>query len=138
MRRKGRWKGRIIMKKLNKVLFAAAVIGALGLAGQVSGQSQLSGEAGIAASPKVREQIEGSNQRSSATVEIVLPPTGYAVLRDGPVAGSPKEQEFVEKDGTARVQRLKAPPTAGYIATGDDGITASPKLRELFDEHLPR
>lgn len=67
-------------------------------------------------------------------------PVGYAKYADYYVVTSPKDYQRIDEE---RAQlRAASEPTqvastrvVGYRATGDDGITASPKLRQFLDEH---
>ena len=123
-----------IMKNLNKALLVAAIAAVFGLANQASAQSQLFGDDGIAASPKVRQQLNEQKARSAATM--TLTPTGYVIREDSGIAASPKVREALEERRIVKtvVVEPSATARAGYRPTGDDGITASPKLRQQLDQ----
>jgi hypothetical protein len=108
------------MKTLNRVLIAAAVAAVLGVSSSVRAQSQMVGNDGIAASPKLRAQMN-ERARVSAVVD--------KDLRVAPLstAASPKvvaEREALTKAAGAGVASKKA----------SDGIAASPRLRLQMNE----
>ena len=85
---------------------------------------------GIAASPKVRAMLdERCKSLCTAPAQVT---TTQTFIRQTDVAASPKVQQM-------RAERVVGPvvhttETAGYHATGADGITASPKVRAQLDE----
>jgi hypothetical protein len=126
------------MRNLNKVLFAAAVAATVGLATNASAQYKPVGDDGIAASPKVRQMLD--ERAASHRVAPVTHAAGvpYRNPADG-VTAPPKvlhilaSQKVVLDRGSS-----KEPALAGYRPVGNDGIAASPKLRQQLDESSPR
>lgn len=121
------------MKDLNRVFFAATV--ALGLASvsPVMAQSQLSGPDGTAMSPKTRFLL------AQPPAQVIIPaaqpmaawPSGVNTTG---MTGMPKQQQLQAQSQTAQ-PTPQSTAVAGYRATGPDGITASPKLRQMMDEN---
>jgi hypothetical protein len=64
--------------------------------------------------------------RGSATTTTITPQTA--------VAASPKVQQMRSESASTPGAQV-APETAVYRATGPDGVTASPKVRAMLDEH---
>jgi hypothetical protein len=121
------------MKKLSYPIIAAVAGLLLASANQVRGGgpdccSSSCCHDGIVASPKVRAMLNEECLRKCA------PPSSVTVTTTDTAFGvSPKVQQ-------ARNDRVPAPATAsnietaGYKHTGSDGITASPKVRQSFNE----
>jgi hypothetical protein len=110
------------MKTLNRVLIAAAVAAVLGVSSSVRAQSQMVGNDAIAASPKLRAQM---NERAKIS-GVVDKDIRVAPLS---TAASPKvvaEREALTKPAGAAVAPTKAKAT--------DGIAASPRLRQQMNE----
>src|SRR5436309_2112594 len=118
------------MKRMNQILMAAAVAAVLGASSAAQGQSQLVGDDGIAASPKVRKQM---NERRPAEVVFVpayvtpnmtvyqtIPAPGVAVTASPGVARQMADREVLEPSVI----------TAPVRGSADDGIAASPKVRK--------
>ena len=119
------------MKKINYPIIVAVAGLLIASAGQVkAGDSSSCCNDGIAASPKVRAMIdERCNSMCAA------PSHGTVTATTTPhtaFAASPKVQQMRNEKAIAAVQ--SAPETAGYRATGTDGVTASPKTRAMLDE----
>jgi len=106
------------MKKVNRVLAAAAVAAVLGISSSVRAQNQLVGDDGIAASPRLRAQM---NERAKAT-GVVDKDFRVAPLATGASPRVVAQREALTKAaGTAAVATTKANAT--------DGIAASPRVR---------
>ncbi len=124
-----------IMKNLNSILFGAAVAATLSLVTTAGAQYKATGDDGITASPKVRQML---NARPAATRIAVETPSVTVTYRN-PAAGitaSPKAQQLLAE---RRVVVSSSPAaevaSAGNRTTGgNDGIAASPKLRQQLDE----
>jgi hypothetical protein len=130
------------MKTMNKILFVAALGITVGLANHASAQYQAVGDDGIAASPRVRQQLNERKAARPATATIAKPasPTvasvGYGASRDDGIAASPKVRQMLNerKAVVSASSAVSEVASAGYRATGADGITASPKLRQQLNE----
>ena len=118
------------MKNPYRLLIAAAALALFASAGQIKAQSQAVSADGIAASPKVRQMLNERKAREAAPQQVTI----NLITSQATIAGSPKVQQM-------RNERMPAPvlqtgrETAGYRPTGPDGITASPKVRQMLDEH---
>src|SRR5712671_396352 len=119
------------MKNTHHFLIAAAALALFASAGQAkAGGTDACCDDGIAASPKVRAMLDERKARCCAAQTQVT--TYRTTTRQTEIAASPKVQQM-------RSERIGAPvvvstETAGYRPTGDDGITASPKVRAMLDE----
>jgi hypothetical protein len=125
-------KERKVMKRNLMVLSFAGLICAT--AAQTWAQSQVSGDDGITASPKVRQMLnERKAQIAASTAAPAAPAVSTTIPRNTEMAASPKvRQQMLER---ARVPVVTAESeVAGYRPTGADGITASPKLRQMLNE----
>lgn len=71
---------------------------------------------------------ERCNSRCAAPAQVTMTMT----TRQTDVAASPKVQQMHAERASAPV--VQATETAGYRATGADGISASPKVRAMLDE----
>src|SRR5437867_2200373 len=105
------------MKNTNRSLIATAAVALFASAGQSRAQYQAVGDDGIAASPKARQML---NERKART---------YQAIPQDSVAALPKVQQMRKEQNALAATPRPAPETAGYRATGSDGITASPKVR---------
>jgi hypothetical protein len=121
------------MKNLNKILMIAAFAAVSGLAGRASAQYQAVGDDGIAAAPKLRQQL---NERKKVTGEpsMTVASVSYQATRADGIAASPKLRRQLEERKTVGIAPAAVVASAGYEPTGADGITASPKLRERLNE----
>jgi hypothetical protein len=118
------------MKNSNRLLIAAAALALFASAGQIKAQSQAVGDDGIAASPKVRQVLNERKARAAAPQQVTI----NQIAPETTVAASPKVQQMLNERTRAAVPQV-GPETASYRATGSDGITASPKVRAMLDEH---
>jgi hypothetical protein len=111
------------MKTLNRVLIAAAVAAVLGVSSSVRAQSQMVGNDGIAASPKLRAQMN-ERARVSGVVD--------KDLRVVPLSTAASPKVVVERE--ALTKAAGAAGVASKKATASDGIAASPRLRQQMNE----
>lgn len=118
------------MKNANRLLIAAAALALFASAGQIKAQSQAVGDDGIAASPKVRQMLNERKARAAAPQQVTI----NQIAPQATVAASPKVQQMLNERERAAVPQVGS-ETASYRATGSDGITASPKVRAMLDEH---
>jgi hypothetical protein len=117
------------MKNSIRFLLAGAVITLLTAAGQArAGGTASCCNDGITASPKVRAMLD---ERCMSQCAAPAQPTVSTVTRQTEFAASPKVQQMRSERANAAVVTME---TAGYRATGDDGITASPKVRAQLDQ----
>jgi hypothetical protein len=132
-----------LMKKMNQILFAAVIATTISLASQANAQYKINEHDGIAASPRLRQQL--NEQKASATAAAIAsknhPTTtvasaGYRVTENDGIAASPKTRQVLNEQSrrSTAVQSSTAVASAGYKATGPDGITASPRLRQQLNE----
>src|SRR5947209_6634946 len=133
------------MKKLNRF---GIVAGAALLFASASGsyaQSQLTGDNGTAASPKVRQMLEERKATRSAALnpmsasEVTSSTEPCCTTSDGrQIAASPKVQQMLAEHRVVKSATTgSSSEVAGYKATAEDGITASPKLRQMLNERQP-
>ena len=123
------------MKKMNRVLAVAAFAAVLGVGSSISAQALAVGEDGLVASPKVRAQI---NERR-ANSAIPAPKVVVAVSNESAkpwavvsVAASPKlAQLLAEREASKTASTADIGSTTVAV---NDGIAASPKLREQLNE----
>ena len=85
---------------------------------------------GIAASPKLRATLD---ERCLSQCTAPAHPTVSTITPQTAWPASPKVRQMNHQNTPAAVIQV-APETAGYQATGSDGITASPKLRAMLNE----
>jgi|ERR1044071_8456492 hypothetical protein len=85
---------------------------------------------GVTASPRVQEMIE---DRCKSQCVAPTQVTTFTITRQTEVAASPRVQQMRTERAAAQTGALTT-ETAGYRATGSDGITASPRLRSQLDE----
>src|SRR5437016_8920133 len=118
-------------KTLMVILAAGGLL--LGSTSQSKAQYEPVGDDGIAASPKLRQQL---NERQAAPMfqgggEVMV----YESAGQGAIAASPKlSQTLAEENPTVLPVAEAEPRIVGYQPVGDDGIAASPKLREQLNE----
>ena len=121
------------MKNL-KVLLATAIAAIFSLSSNASAQYKPTGDDGITASPKIRQQLD---EREAAARVVSLAPLRSVIYRN-PAAGitaSPKVREMLAQQKVVMSPAPSAKIASGsYQATGADGITASPKLRQQLNE----
>src|SRR6266404_5507850 len=120
------------MKKTSYPLIVAVAGFLIAFAGQSQAESQLTTDDGIAASPKVRQMLQERKARTSAPV-VSSQVTTHQDASSANVAASPKVQQMRHEMVIATTPRSTV-NFAGYRATGDDGITASPKVRAMLNE----
>src|SRR6266404_3394038 len=120
------------MKKTSYPLIVAVAGLLIASAGQSQAQSQLRTDDGVAASPKVRQMLQERKARTSAPV-VSSQVITHQDASSANLAASPKVQQMRHEKVIAATPRSTA-KFAGYRATGDDGITASPKVRAMLDE----
>jgi hypothetical protein len=125
------------MKNTRRLLIAAAAVAVLAAAGQARAGGSSSCwsasccKSGITASPKVQAMLEERcKSQCTAPTQVASTVTTPHTL----VAASPKVQQTRSERAGATVMQA-APQTAGYRPTGADGISASPKVRAMLDEH---
>src|SRR5215471_20877631 len=111
---------------MKRNLMVLSLVGILcATAAQTWAQSQLSGDDGIAASPKVRQML---NERKAQVAVSTAAPTAPMITATAPkntqIAASPKVRQHVRERSQVPVVTAET-EVAGY--TGADGITASPK-----------
>ncbi len=128
--------------KMNKILFAAALATALGIASQANAQFKVNEDDGIAASPKVRQMLnERKASKAAAAVSQNAPTTGFyagyrAVGSDG-IAASPKVRQMLDEQRASKIVTTpsqESTAVASYRPVGNDGIAASPKVRQQLNE----
>ena len=126
------------MKTMNRVLIAAAVAAVLGIGSTVRAQAYSAvGDDGIAASPKVRAQL---NERAVAALPApsrtvaAVPEKTTKPAAPAFIAASPKvAQMFAEREAWKKTSA----PSANFVSTtapANDGIVASPKVRQQLNE----
>ena len=120
------------MKNSHRFLIVAAALALFVSANQTNAQSQPTSGDSIAASPKLRQMLDAQKARAAAPV-FTPQVRAQSAISQVNVAVSPKDQEF-RKEQMTRVAAPLWVGTAGYKATGADGITASPKARAMLDE----
>ena len=119
------------MKNFNKIMLVAALAASFSVVDNVRAQYQPVGDDGIAASPKLREQIN-ERTRAANTPSTAAASTVYQA-NDG-ITASPKLRQMLDERKTVASTPSSAVASAGYRPAGADGITASPKLRQQLDE----
>jgi hypothetical protein len=68
-----------------------------------------------------------------ASGQVAASPIGQSTYQVT-VAASPKVQQMRKEQTAPASTSASTPQIAGYRATGSDGITASPKLRQQLDD----
>jgi hypothetical protein len=118
---------------MKRNLILSSLLGILCVtAAQTWAQSQVVGDDGIAASPKVRQMLNERN--ASIAASTTTAPAAYpTVATDDQLAASPKVRMMLNEQ--AKTPLLSpASEYVGYQPTGPDGIAASPKVRQMMDE----
>ena len=125
------------MKSVNRVLAAAAVATLLGIGSSV--RAQVTGDDGIAASPKVRAQM---NERRAREAVVVAPAKATVAstkaevkpARTHAIVASPKvAAALAEREASGAEMNI-----ASTTAAANDGIVASPKVRAQLNERGER
>ena len=115
------------MNTMNRILSVAAIATALLFVTQA--KTQAANSDGIAASPKVRQMLNERNASFSVVATPATPTRGDS----GYLAASPKlSQMLAERTGSSAV--TSAALASASTSSLDDGIAASPKLREQLRE----
>jgi hypothetical protein len=118
------------MKNLSKIMFVAALAASFSLVNQASAQYRAVGDDGIAASPKVREMLD---QRKAAANTPAAPTVVVTQTTHKSITASPRATELLERNTVVSTPAVVS-TSGGYQPTGSDGITASPKARQMIDE----
>ena len=121
------------MRNLKKVITVAALAISFGAVSNVRAQYQAVGADGIAASPKLRQQLDERKRVESASSTTVAS-VGYQATGEDGITASPKLRQMLNEQKSVAGAPSGAVASAGYQPTGLDGITASPKLRQQLDE----
>jgi hypothetical protein len=121
------------MKNLKRFLIVAALAATFGLAGRANAQYQPTGDDGITASPRLRQQID-ERKKVSSTPSATAVAVGYRIATDDGIAASPRLRQQLNERKTVVSVPSSAMASVGYRPTGDDGITASPRLRQQLNE----
>jgi hypothetical protein len=115
------------MKKT--LLLAVAVAGVFTFT--TSAQLRPTGDDGIAASPKFRQQFLNEHKKvASTTVAAVR----YQGTGDDGIAASPRMRQQINERKTVASTPSSAVVSVGYQPMSKDGIAASPKLRQQLNE----
>ncbi len=120
------------MKKINQILFGAAMATSLTLAANANAQFKVNESDGIAASPKVRQMLN-ERKASKAATEVSRSVSTVSSFAMGP-ATSPKAQQMRNEQKSTAAASEPAKAIAGSQPVGKDGIAASPRLRQQLDE----
>jgi len=120
------------MKKFSTIAMITAVAAMFSLTTSAKAQSQVVGEDGIAASPKVRQML--NERKANSAVSAKAASVGYQAKADDGIAASPKVRQLLNERKTVASTLSTGVASAGYRATGEDGITASPKVRQQLNE----
>jgi len=118
-----------IMKKT--ILLAVAAAGIFTVT--ANAQYQPVGDDGIAASPRLRQQLNERKHVVSASSTTVAS-VGYRATGDDGITASPKARQMLSERKSVMSAPSSAVASVGYKPTGADGIAASPKLRQQLDE----
>lgn len=121
------------VKKFNKIMLVAALAASFSVADNARAQYQPVGDDGIAASPKLREQLNERKHVANAPSTTVAS-AGYQATGDDGITASPKLRQMLDERKSVASTPSSAVASVGYKPTGADGITASPKLRQQLDE----
>jgi pyruvate/2-oxoglutarate dehydrogenase complex dihydrolipoamide acyltransferase (E2) component len=132
-----------LMKTINQFFLIGTLAATFTLVSSASAQSQMAGDDGIAASPKVRQMLNEqksltrpASAKGAQTTPAAVASIGYRTASDDGIAASPKVRQMLNERNAV----VSAPSASsevawqGYRATGADGITASPKLRQQLNE----
>ncbi len=117
------------MNKMNRIVGAVVVAGALGFAGQGLAQSQMTGPDGLATSPRLRQQL---NERPVVLVResaACCP----ACNRPGATVTYPAGPQSLQQS-TASSWAPGSGTAAGPDASRQPGVIASPRLQEQLAE----
>ncbi len=124
------------MKELRYFLLAVVMAATIGLGG--SAKAQASKDDGIAASPRMRQFL---NERKAAAAAVASKKVtgavfGEQVVATKPIAASPRVQQKLDRGAASTSTPVLTTDrvSVGYRATGPDGITASPKMREQLNQ----
>lgn len=121
------------MKKLNRIIFAAAVAATLSVVNSATAQFKPVIDDGIAASPRIRQMLdERKVVAKSSPAEVGL--LGYQASGQDGITAPPSIRQRLSEMKTIASTPSNAFASVGYQATGDDGITASPKVRQQLNE----
>src|SRR5216684_6536639 len=108
------------MKNSKKILFVVAVAATLSLASQASAQYRAVGDDGIAASPKLRQQID-ERTKFASTPSVTIASTGYRAAGENGITVSPKLRGQLDERRVVASGPSTAVAAVGYNATGKDG-----------------
>ena len=122
----------MLMKTVNRILLATAVTVILGSMSQAMAQSQMSGPNGLAVSPKVRQSLSERPAQITASAPGALPVATQS-RHASTLAGSPRAQQMA-RDNTKSEVAGGPQVVVASNQRADDGIAASPKLREQMNE----
>src|SRR5436309_2418584 len=118
------------MKRINRIYWLIAIAGSLAVSAQA--QYQPVGEDGIAASPKLRQILDEQKARmNSAGMPAYQGGSEEQSMSDSPGRGEDFTQPIAWNPPTTR-------QGGSYSPLGDDGLVASPKLREQLNERQQR
>ena len=121
---------------MNRILLAAAVTVILGSMSQAMAQSQMSGPNGLAASPKVRQSLSERPAQLTAFAPGAVHVSAQSI-HASTLAGPPRAQQMAQDNAKSEVAGGTQVVVASNQRT-DDGIAASPKLREQMNERSMR
>ena len=128
------------MKTVNQILFGAFIVTILSVTAQ-AGTHLLSGDDGIAASPRVRQTLNERKASASAPslesrnqATPTLASSGYCSEANDRIVASPKARQILNEFKLVPSAPEAAAVVVGYQPVGADGIAASPKVRELLNE----
>ena len=120
---------------MNRILWVATVAGACALASGAKAQYRAVGDDGIAASPKLRQKLD--ERRTTVAIGAAETPVMVSQGRsDDEIIGSPKANETLTPPMVPVV--FSTGGDVSYKPVGDDGIAASPKVRQLLNERKMR
>ncbi len=126
------------MKAFKTLLISAAIAGTMGSVFIANAQYTPIGGDGLAASPKVRQNL--NDHKVTPVVEVsreTVRSVSYQAIGTDGIAASPRVRQAInEHQGRATAPALSTEvASVGYRATGPDGITASPRVRQQLNEH---
>ena len=124
------------MKTNKLILLAAVVTAAFTLNPPARAQFKPETDDGIAASPKVRQQLNERNAHKTAANHLVV--ASRPARAESAIAASPKMSQMLAERGTAMNRNAVVADTPSTTAPVKDGIAASPKLRQQLDERGAR
>jgi hypothetical protein len=126
------------MNLTNKLLMTGVVISTLMPALQAHAQYRPTGEDGITASPRLRQMLSerpAFSRSGSASSDPVLV---SGSTRDGIVASSRISPQLTQRKGNITLPPSTASTVASTTKAPNDGIAASPKLRQQMREQPMR